>query len=72
MHHHDEDSIDNIFSTNQPNQVTEISIRYLQNIPIYFPSEKYKLSIRSFIATQYFIPNDNIYWCPSQKDDWWR
>ena len=47
-------------------------LRYLQNIPIYFPSGKYKLSIRSFIAAQYLVPNDNIkWWCPSQKVDWW-
>ena len=52
----DEDSIDNTFSTNhKPNQVTEMSLRYLQNMPIYFPSGKYKLSIRSFIAAQFFL-----------------
>ena len=33
-----------------------MSLRDLQNMPIYFPSGKYELSICFFIATQYFIP----------------
>ena len=43
VHDHDENSIDNTFSTNhQPNQVTEMSLRYLQNMSIYFPSGNFQ------------------------------
>ena len=34
-----------------------MTLSYLKNMPIYFSSLKYKLSIRSFIATKYLVPN---------------
>ena len=46
---------------------------YLKNMPIYFSSGKYKLSIHSFIATKYLVPNPMaIFGATALKDDLWR
>ena len=46
-----------------------MTLSYLKNMPIYFSSGKYKLSIHSFISTKYLAPNPmagNI-WCYRSK-----
>ena len=40
---------DTVFKNHEPNRVPDMSLGYFQNIPIYYTSEKYKLSIRSFL-----------------------
>ena len=42
----------NIFSNHEPNRVPKISLNYLQNVPIYFPSGKHK---RLFLKYCYAI-----------------
>lgn len=39
---------DTFFINNEQNRTPEMSLCYLQNLPIYFPSGKCKRSIRSF------------------------
>ena len=41
---------DMFFRNHNLNHVTEIRLRYLQNMPVYYPSRKYKLLISSFLA----------------------
>ena len=40
---------DTFFRNHEPNRVLEMSLSYWRNKPISYPSEKYKLSIRSFL-----------------------
>ena len=49
-----------------------MTLSYLKNMPIYFSSGKYKLSIHSFIATKYLPPNPMAIFGATAKDDWWR
>ena len=50
-----------------------MTLSYLKNMPIYFSSENYKLSLRSFIATKYLVPNPiAIFGATAPKDDWWQ
>ena len=46
---------DMFFRNHELNHVTEIRLRYLQNMPVYYPSRKYKLSMCSFLAYCYTI-----------------
>ena len=49
-----------------------MTLSYLKNMPIYFSSGKYKLSIHSFIATKYLVPNPmTIFGATDLKNDWW-
>ena len=50
-----------------------MTLSYLKNMPIYFSSGKYKLSIHSFIATKYLVPNPMaIFGATTLEDDWQR
>ena len=44
---------DNFFKNDEPNRVSEMSLSYSQNRPIYFPSGKHKVSICSFLVYCY-------------------
>ena len=46
---------DTFFGNHEPNCVPETSHSYLQYIPIYYPSGKYKLSIRFFLEYYYRV-----------------
>ena len=48
-------SCDTFFWNNEPNRVPEMSLNYLQNIPIYCPSGKYKILIYRFLEYCYTI-----------------
>ena len=50
-----------------------MTFSYLKDVPIYFSSGKYRLSIHSFIARKYLVPNPMaIFGATALKDDWWR
>ena len=51
---------DTCFRNHEPNRVPEMSLSYLQHIPIYYTSGKYKLSIR--FSLEYYTIVFHI-WC---------
>ena len=61
---------DTFVRNHEPHRLPETSRSYLQNMPIYFPSGKYKLTIRSFLEYCY----TQSFWYATfralQKDVW--
>ena len=60
---------DTFFKNHELNRVTEISLSYIQNIPIYCPSGEYKFSVRFFLDYWYTIVF--VQYCAPQNDVWW-
>ena len=49
---------DTFLKNHEPNCVPETNLNYLQNMPIHYPSGKYKLSVSSFLEycyTRHFV-----------------
>ena len=47
--------LDTFLRDHEPNRVSEMNLNYLQNMPIYHLSRKYKLLIRSFLEYCYTV-----------------
>ena len=68
---------DNFFRSHEPNCVPEMNLNHMQNMSIYYPSGKYKLSVRSFIECCYiivfvhynseFVRHKRMVWCMIEK-----
>ena len=55
------------FRNHEPNRVPETSLSYLQNMSIYFPSVKYKLSIRSLLECYTIVLVCHFFFVPLNK-----
>ena len=57
---------DAFFRNHEPNRVPEMTLSYLQNIPTYYHSGKYKMSIRSALEYCYTIVFVRDILCPTK------